>query len=433
MIQLGFIQWDWNGTVQFILTLFILRMCFDRKSSALRSVLNAAGFAIAHTVVNSGIVTLNRSTDFLPDSILFFEYVVLSVLLAWAYAKTSLRVNWKQSLSLTLYAVCDISLIYMVTLVFIITREEPLSETWSAVGYIIGYSISILFAVGYRKVTKTIKSTVSPYYWAINFVTPFIITVLLNLLRIWAGAQLIMPMGLILLLLNNFIYFLSMRLIEENERQTSLALSNQSLAFQIRQMESIEVLLKASRKERHELKNNYFYIETQLEQGNYDEIRDYLYRVVKPSFEKDELILTGNRFMDMLLTQKVSEARADNIPVVINVILPEHIGIRQQMLSSLISNLLDNAIEASRKVKTPDIQFSMHEQKGYLAIEVRNRIDDSVLANNKRLHTSKRDSKNHGIGMSIIRQIVEAYQGNLSITEENNYFVVSIMLLEEKD
>jgi sensor histidine kinase regulating citrate/malate metabolism len=98
------------------------------------------------------------------------------------------------------------------------------------------------------------------------------------------------------------------------------------------------------------------------------------------------------------------------------------------MLCSLLFNLWDNALEASAKVAQPDIRFSMREDGGYLKISIRNRVEGSVLQQNPNLRTTKQDARSHGIGMSMIRSVVSQYNGHMKLTEEEGYFVVTMML-----
>jgi sensor histidine kinase regulating citrate/malate metabolism len=236
-----------------------------------------------------------------------------------------------------------------------------------------------------------------------------------------------------LILLTLITYFLLMRLIRELEQQMALELDNQSLNFQIRQMDNVKIMLESVRKARHELKNNYFLLESLLQQGKYEELETQLRQVVQLQLDGQEMVSTGNRFIDMLLSQKIGEAQQHQIPIVLDVLLPEQLAINQQMLCSLLFNLLDNAIEASMQVAQPDIFVSMHEKKGYLAIEVRNKIDGSVLTKNPRLRTTKTDARHHGIGMGMIRQVVKRCDGQMKILEERGYFVVSVFLPDRGD
>ena len=44
------------------------------------------------------------------------------------------------------------------------------------------------------------------------------------------------------------------------------------------------------------------------------------------------------------------------------------------------------------------------------------------------LHTRKSDKRNHGFGLSSVKQIVEKYNGEYVIKNENNEFSFSIII-----
>lgn len=55
-----------------------------------------------------------------------------------------------------------------------------------------------------------------------------------------------------------------------------------------------------------------------------------------------------------------------------------HLSIPDHHLCSLVANLLDNAIEASRKIEDPKIVIEMKMVKDYLSLTIRNKMDPSM-------------------------------------------------------
>ena len=89
---------------------------------------------------------------------------------------------------------------------------------------------------------------------------------------------------------------------------------------------------------------------------------------------------------------------------------------------------MDNAIEASLNVNFPQITVSIRNEKNYLCIVIRNRIENSVLEENGQLLTTKADKSKHGLGVYSISQIVDKYDGMKTYYEKNGYFVADIWL-----
>lgn len=98
-------------------------------------------------------------------------------------------------------------------------------------------------------------------------------------------------------------------------------------------------------------------------------------------------------------------------------------------MSVLLSNLLDNAIEASRKnPNNPQIITTISEINGYYRIVIRNGIKDSVLQKNQELATEKSNPEAHGWGLHSVRGIVKKYDGMINLYEKNSMFFVDILL-----
>ncbi len=63
-----------------------------------------------------------------------------------------------------------------------------------------------------------------------------------------------------------------------------------------------------------------------------------------------------------------------------------------------------------------------------LNIFVKNKIKESILAANHELKTTKKDDKNHGIGMKNIYDIVTRHNGYVDIYEEADYICFNLQI-----
>lgn len=99
-------------------------------------------------------------------------------------------------------------------------------------------------------------------------------------------------------------------------------------------------------------------------------------------------------------------------------------------MCSLIGNLLDNAIEAQLNIIKDNryIEVNMTNEDDILCISVKNAITGSVLINNNKLSTTKNDTKNHGLGTKIIKDIVGKYNGSIDYYEEDGFFCCDIRI-----
>lgn len=84
-------------------------------------------------------------------------------------------------------------------------------------------------------------------------------------------------------------------------------------------------------------------------------------------------------------------------------------------LSTIISNLFKNAIEASERLLPEQrrIEIKIGSNGGMFYIEMENTCDSSVESS-KTLVTTKLDVRNHGIGLKNVSDVVNKYSGKMS-------------------
>lgn len=75
----------------------------------------------------------------------------------------------------------------------------------------------------------------------------------------------------------------------------------------------------------------------------------------------------------------------------------------------VLSNLLDNAIEAEEQEKEENryICLNMGVEQNMIHLVVSNYIAESVLQNNTLLETSKKNKQLHGIGLRGVKEFVK--------------------------
>lgn len=182
------------------------------------------------------------------------------------------------------------------------------------------------------------------------------------------------------------------------------------------------------RKERHELKNKYFYIQSLLREGRYGQLDNYISEVIGGIAAALSDVETGNTFLDYLLNSKLQQARQAGIKADAEVALPSQLHIDEQAVCTILSNLLDNAIEASGSELEPEIHITLKCVQGYLMYRISNRVSRDVLALNPRLQTTKPDTENHGFGIKVIDQAVRQCNGIFQTEVTGGYFVAKVML-----
>ncbi len=226
-------------------------------------------------------------------------------------------------------------------------------------------------------------------------------------------------------------YFINTRLMKEHQERVSSQLLNRQMQLQLQHVNDIQDSYQQLRKLRHDMHNHMLYMELLLEEGKYDKLRRYFEKTNEQYMVGENAVNSDNQLVNAVLGAKLSTAAAKNITVNTYTAVPEKLAIEDYHLCALMLNLLDNAIEAAQELPDARIDIDMRMQKSYLSIEIANTAPYDVLQKNPSLLTTKPNREEHGMGVQIVKEIVNRYNGILSFKTEGGMFVVSILLSNE--
>lgn len=179
---------------------------------------------------------------------------------------------------------------------------------------------------------------------------------------------------------------------------------------------------------RHDLKNHMMIISELAEKEECAGIQKYVEENVAALPKAKLYSQTGNVYLDSILNFKFSEAEAIGAKLQYQIEASEAYTIDRRDLIIVLGNLLDNAITAVSNVPNKEIEFLFRENKGRIIISIRNSYDGSVIMNDKRFVSRKKDAQYHGYGLKNIQQTVEKYHGTVNIMHDTTYFQVKILL-----
>ena len=140
---------------------------------------------------------------------------------------------------------------------------------------------------------------------------------------------------------------------------------------------------------------------------------------------------TGNKALDVILTEKQLRCREDHIEMTVMAQGEALFFLQQADIASLFGNILDNAIEYERTVEPAArrcISLNVAEKNGFVCIRAENYCPVLPPMRDGLPVTSKADRNYHGFGLRSVRYITEKYGGTLHIGQEGELFVVSILL-----
>lgn len=185
---------------------------------------------------------------------------------------------------------------------------------------------------------------------------------------------------------------------------------------------------------RHDTKNHLQNAKVLLSQGQYDAAENLVSEMIEQTnnIHLDFNSVTGNDIIDAVITVKSAICRNSNIDFkLICETLPK-INISEIDLSSLISNILDNAITAAEETDSPRVILKIFVRGEYLNIVSENtysgmikKCDEGKLTT---FITTKFNSNEHGFGTQIIGEIAQKYDGVCVYEYEKGLFKMNVML-----
>ncbi|MBQ6554764.1 MAG: GHKL domain-containing protein [Firmicutes bacterium] len=176
----------------------------------------------------------------------------------------------------------------------------------------------------------------------------------------------------------------------------------------------------------HDCKNHLFTASELLEQNKTDEALQYL-KSVAGGLERPYKTYLQNNIADIVISRKAEAAEKKGIDFTVSGVLG-NVGIDRADISSLLSNLLDNATEAAEKCENGFVRLKAKIQGEYVYISAANSISAPLKLRDGELVTTKPDPREHGMGIKIIKNIVARYDGEFDFNAENATMTVYVLL-----
>lgn len=230
------------------------------------------------------------------------------------------------------------------------------------------------------------------------------------------------------ILLINFLSFYLYNLLKDNlyRKWENEILKQEAQSY----ANQLEMTLQAENKikiMRHDMRHHIMELQILAEKGQTKDIQKYLDQMTDFIKMPKEIVESGNIKTDCLINFFLQKAKENLNEVKIDVSLPEEIK-HSFDLNIVLGNLLENAIEASRKSEEKLLIISLYHDAGILKIKVRNSFSGAIMKGQIGFITNKEHKEEHGIGLKSVRKIVENYDGILETRTEGQYFEVKVIM-----
>ena len=237
--------------------------------------------------------------------------------------------------------------------------------------------------------------------------------------------QAILALAFVFIICSAYFYY---RLCQIRKEQENIALQNELLAknYQVAK-ESYE----SNARLYHDMGNHFSMIQSYLADGKVEEARTYLDRLGKDRAAYSVERFTGIEAVDYILSQKAAFAKQQNVETSIHAEYPKDCKIDPVDLCTILTNLLDNAMEACGKLPEASakiLSVTIRRINQFIIIQIANSCIEEPVISKGNFKTSKTDKRHHGWGMKNVRLAVEKYHGTMEYEYNKNMFIVSVML-----
>lgn len=198
--------------------------------------------------------------------------------------------------------------------------------------------------------------------------------------------------------------------------------------------EVLEEYFEKMRADSHEYKNHLNAIYGVLQVGDYDQIKDLVKGYIQNVSNEDyliELSNINNQLIRAVIYSKISYATSIgiNFKYYIKSSLKD-INVSDSELVIIISNLLNNAIEASSESDDKYVELTLSKKNNKYNIMVKNSVNNGYFINVSEMfnygYSSKGDER--GVGLYNVKTIVQNNGGEILIDIDEDIFTMEIKI-----
>ena len=139
---------------------------------------------------------------------------------------------------------------------------------------------------------------------------------------------------------------------------------------------------------------------------------------------------SDNIIVNTVVGAKAEVAEKNRIIFETNITLPRELPVAAIDLNYVFLNLLNNAIEATKKLPDEQRKITLKASvaAGFLVIKTENPFSQITYDETGKIKTTKADADNHGYGLTIINNIAKKYDGTFKTATNNQIFSATVAL-----
>ena len=195
------------------------------------------------------------------------------------------------------------------------------------------------------------------------------------------------------------------------------------------QMDLQNEFIESSAKTMHDIKKILETINYLNQQNQYDSLSKFLDELSLDSYSQKPVIYCNDQFINSVLNIKMRECESKGITMSIQVAPMIESKVKSDDLILILSNILDNAIEAVYKTEEENktVVIKIYNYENNLIIYSENKYIQDI-SKKRFFQSTKAESHLHGYGIRIIEELVRTNDGQVSFEPDKDLFKVTIMI-----
>ena len=203
------------------------------------------------------------------------------------------------------------------------------------------------------------------------------------------------------------------------------------LKSQVKHLDEILLKQEELRRVRHDMNNQLVAIQGYFHEGDIAGGEAYVTSLLQNLQTPSSRIRTGNSALDAILSTKKALAESKGITVDMEVQISDQLPLEPVDVCVIFGNALDNAIEACDRITQGEkkINLVLVQREGKLLCHLTNTAP--INSSKDFSITSKSDKKNHGFGLVNLRESLEKYDCEPTITYKDGQFSLKFVVYEK--
>lgn len=287
-----------------------------------------------------------------------------------------------------------------------------------------------------RKFGEKTEKTLADMEWIRFIVLPvFTIAAIVAMISLFRyveeqrQANILMIVAFVLVGINMEVFYLIRDIMEKEAKLQESRVLKLNIENQTNMYRSISENFEKQKKKAHEYRNQISYMEALLQKKEYGQLETFFQKITGSLKKEVDAIDTNNIIVNAILNTKYQEARDKKIVFAIRVNDLSGLRIAEEDIVAILSNLLNNAIEACEKcLEQRVIKLKFVLEEGNIILSVKNTYEGQLNVEGDKLKTTKLNEEEHGVGIDNIIDIIHKYDGSYVIKNEEDEFNFSLMI-----